>query len=151
MPAGDLVTVDFQWELRTALMGAGTNVRAHRRKGGIVGLLDAPGGAAESEYAHADGAFIGEVRRPPRTATFNLVIDDVSPAVAGALLAQQEAVWAATGVAEEPLHFQLPGYGKRYVNGWPLGTLDVDTTDLVFGVVTFAALFRITNPTIFTP
>lgn len=150
MPAGDRVTEDFQWEVRLDLMGPGTAVKAHRAKGGIVGLLDTGGRAAESEYAHTDGSFIGEVSRPPRTATFNLIISTSTPAAAGAALEAQEAVWEPSGTAAEPLYFQWPGYGKRYVSGWPLGTLDVDTTELVFGVVTFAALFRITDPTIRT-
>lgn len=150
MAAGDLIDRDDQWELRSSLMGAGTNVRAHRSKGGIVGLLGTGGKATETEYAHADGSFIGEVFRPPRTAMFNLIISDPTPAAAGALYEDMETLWAPTGTGEEQLHFQLPGLGKRYVVGWPLGTLDVDMTQLVFGVVTFAAMFRITDPTIYT-
>lgn len=150
MVAGDLVVQDHQWELRSSLMGAGTNVRAHRIKGGIVGLLGGGAKVAETEYGQADGSFIGEVFRPPRTALFNLIISNMTPAAAGALYEDMETLWAPTGTGEELLHFQLPGLGKRYVNGWPLGTLDVDTTQLVFGVVTFAAMFRITDPTIYT-
>lgn len=149
MPAGDQISEDFQWELRATLMGPGTVVKAHRRKGGIVGLLDTPGRAAETEYAHADGSFIGEASRPPRTATFNLIISASTAAAAGTALAAQEAVWEP-GSATEPLYFRFPGIGKKYVNGWPLGIIDVDTTEFVFGVVTFAALFRITDPVIHT-
>lgn len=150
MPAGDLVVADFQVELRATLHGAGTDIAIDRRRGGIVGLLDRTAKMAETEYAHSDGSFVGDVLRASRSATFNFRISGVSAAAAGALVEDLWTVWDPTGTAEEPLHFRLPGIGHRYVMGYPLGLLDVDTTEQVYGVVPFAALFRITDPTIYT-
>lgn len=150
MPAGDQVTTDFHVELRGLLHGTGTSIRHDRRRGGVSGLLDRPGKAAESEYAHAPGSFMGEVHPAARSATFNFQISGVTASTAGTTLESCLTAWDPSGSAPEALWFQWPGFGKRYVLGYPLGLMDVDTTLLVAGIVPFAALFRITDPTIYT-
>lgn len=147
MPAGDLVVADYQLELRTTLMGYGTDIAIDRNRGGIAGLLDEIIKIAETDYAHADGAFIGESYTGPRTATFALRIDAATPAAAGAALETMRTTWTAA-TEEQALYFQLPGVGKSYVLGWPLGIV-ADYTMPALSTVPFLASFRITDPTIY--
>ena len=148
MPAGDLVVDDWTFELRTTLMGDGTDFDIDRQRGAIGGLFDTSVKYAETDYAHADGAFIGGSFAAARTATFSLIVNGSSATVAGDNLETMSATWAPA-TEELPLYFQMPGFGKRYVMGWPLGfTVDYSTPD--FGLIPILASFRITDPTIYT-
>lgn len=149
MPAGDLVVADWTFELRATLMGDGTNYEIDRRRGAIGGLFDQLAKYAESDYGHADGTFIGETFRAARTATFALVVHGATELAAGDNLETMLTVWDTNTTAEQRLYFQTPGFGKRYVTGWPLGII-VDYTSPDYAVIPILASFRITDPTIRT-
>lgn len=149
MPAGDLVVADWTFELRGVLMGDGTNYEIDRERGAIGGLLGAAPKYAETSYGHARGSFIGESFEAERTATFALAVHGATEIAAGDNLEAMLTVWSPDSTAELPLYFQLPGFGKRYVNGWPLG-LAVSYTTPDFGLIPVIASFRITDPTIYT-
>lgn len=150
MAAGDLVVQDGQFELRASLMGAGTAIGVDHQRGAIQGLLTNPAKEAEVEYSDTDGSFIGDVHRAARTATFNLIIRHQAAADAGILFESMLNLWDPVGSAVQPLHFRLWGWGKRYVNGRPMGIVDADLTEAPNGTIPFAALFRITDPTVRT-
>lgn len=149
MPAGDLVTGNWQVELRGVLMGDSTSYDIDRRRGAIGGLFDQAVTFAETPYAHADGAFIGESFAGPRTVSVALEVVGATEAAAGTNLATMRTTWAA-GAVEEQLWFQVPGIGKGYVVGWPAG-LVVDYTTPDFGLIPCMASFRLADPTVYTP
>lgn len=148
MPAGDLVVADWTLELRATLMGDGTNYEIDRRRGAIGGLLDSVVKQPESEFAHADGSFAADGFNAARTATFALVVFGATPTAVGDNLETMLTVWGPS-TTDLPLYFQVPGFGKRYVNGRPLG-LEVDYSTPDFGLIPILASFRITDPTIYT-
>lgn len=148
MPAGDLITGSWQFELRTTLMGDGTNYGIDRLRGAIRGLVDVAVKESESEYAHDDGSFAGDGHQASRMATFALEVIGSTATAAGDNVETMRTVWAPS-TTDLPLYFQLPGFGKRYVNGRPRGLIaDYSTAD--FGVIPILASFRITDPTIYT-
>lgn len=149
MAAGDLVTADYQIELRTTLMGAATDYPISRNRGSISGLIDVSVKQAETPFAHADGSFVGgQAYQEARTATFSLLVQGDTESDVGDNLETMRTVWAPASAAL-PLYFQLPGFGKRYVNGWPLGFVP-DMDNMKFKIVPILASFRITDPTIYT-
>jgi len=110
--------------------------------------------SAESEYAHADGSFIGTVRNPPRTATVAMVVVGSTEEVVADTVVALRTAWAksADPTVDVELWFQWPGFGKRYVLGQPLGIQVRDfTKSLILRRVPVLASFRITDPTIYTP
>lgn len=147
MAAGDLITGDWEIELRGVLMGGDTDYPIDRSRGSIGGLLDDLIDIIETPFAHASGSFVGQSRSAARTATF--AIEMCGTAVeSGDGLEVMRTVWASSSEAI-PLYFQVPGFGKQYVNGWP-GGIVVEYTTPDFGVIPIIASFRITDPTIYT-
>lgn len=148
MAAGDLVTTAWQFELRTLLHGEGTSY-VIERSGAIRGLVGVGTNMPETEYAHAAGSFAGDAFESARTATFAMEIEGTSATDAGTKYIAMRTAWAPSS-SNLPLYFNLPGWGKRYVNGRPLGLVeDMRTAD--FGLIPVLASFRITDPTIYTP
>lgn len=149
MAAGDLISNDYEIELRTTLMGGDTtNFPIDYERGSLSGLVDVVTSQAETPFAHADGSYIGESRDAARTVTIAIVVEGSTATATGDNLETMRTVWAPASAAI-PLYFQLPGFGKQYVNGWPLG-ITADIRNLPFGHVPILASFRITDPTIYT-
>ena len=130
-------------------MGDGTSYEIDRRRGAIGGLLGSVPKYAETSYAHAAGSFVGESFEAERTATFALTVHGATATAAGDNLETMLTVWSPSSTAALPLYFQMPGFGKRYVNGRPLG-LSVDYTTPDYALIPIIASFRITDPTIYT-
>lgn len=152
MAAGDLVTQAGQIELRATLMGTGTDFTIHRTRGGVRGLRGGDMKVAESEYAHADGSFIGETYRASRTITVALLIRGATTAATNANVDAMDALWNYPTTADEPLYLWLPGMsGKRHVNGRPLGIV-FEEEQQVLKAVPALAMFRLGDDlTVYTP
>lgn len=153
MPAGDLILEDYQLELRAELMGRDSDVHFDQDRGGVSGLFDDPVTPSETEYAHADGSFIGTVRNPPRTVTAALVVVGATEAAVAADVVAMRTAWAksADPTVDVELWFQWPGFGKGYVLGQPLGLQILDYTKaLILRRVPILGTFRVTDPTIHT-
>lgn len=145
MPAGDLVVADYQLELRTTLMGAGTSYKIGPQ--GIAGLGEPNVKTSDTELAHADGSYLGRDYLEPRTITVDFSLVASTPAAAGVLLVNLKTVWAKSEATDLALHFRLPGIGKKVVTGRPRGLVE-DTTAIKFGFVRALATFYCGNPTI---
>lgn len=149
MAAGDLVVADYQLELRSVLMGAGSDdYIIDRDRGGLTGFIDPVVELVETEYAHEKGSFVGTARTPARTGQAALVVVGTSDTDCGTNLAALRATWAPSSSAV-PLYFQIPGFGKSYVMGHPLG-FTAQMGNLSSAAVPILASFRITDPTIYT-
>lgn len=146
MPAGDLVVSDYQLELRTTLMGYGSNYRIdHQRAQSYTPLGDQGVKNQDVELVHDDGAYAGQELLGTLSFTFPLYFQGTA---ANAALAIQtmRTVWAPSST-DLPLYHQIPGVGKFYVNGRPRG-VNVDSRDIEFGTVRFLAFFVAHDPTI---
>ena len=152
MPAGDLVVQEGQIELAATLMGAGTDVIIHRTRGGVRGLRGGDMKLTESDYAHADGSFAGEVFRASKTITVALLITGATVAATNANVDAMDALWNRSTTADEPLYVWLPGMSsKRYVIGRPLGIV-FEEEQQVLKHVPALAMFRLGDDlTVYTP
>ena len=155
MPAGDLVTQNYQMELRATLMGRGADVHFNDEGGGVTGLFDDRAEAVETPYLHASGSFVGGVRQPSRLVVASLlVVGETEDAVGNTVVALRTA-WAKDATEPPPevaLWFQWPGFGKRYVRGHPLGLVVPDFTKaLILRRVPVVGEFLLSDPTIYTP
>ena len=143
MAAGDLVTQEGQIELALTLMGVGSDVTIHRTRGGVRGLRGGDMKLAESDYAHADGSFIGEVYRASKTITAALLVRGSTVAATNAGIDAMDAVWNRATTEDEPLYLWLPGMaGKVYVMGRPLGIV-FEEEQTILKVVPALAMFRL--------
>lgn len=147
MAAGDLIVQDWQIEVRGLLMGDGTNYLPDVDAGVVRGFYDAEPSLAETEYAHGGGSFIGEANDAARTVTVALVIVGDTPTACGTALSTLRTAWAPG--TEEQLYVRIPGFGKRYLIGWPTGVV-ADVSYLASLEVPALCTFRATDPTIYT-
>lgn len=147
MAAGDLITADWQLELRAVLMGA-TSVYQLDDRTGITGLGEPPAKTADTDLAHADGAYGSRDYRSTRIITVGLFIHRATPALAMTSLATLKAAWAPA-TTDIPLHLRLPGLGHVSLTGRPR-ELDVSITRLKFGRVDCLGTFVALDPTITT-
>lgn len=148
MPAGDLITADWQIELRGLLMGDGTDYLPDVDAGAVRGFYDTETSIAETEYLHAPGSFVGEATESARTVTVALIVAGTTPAACGSALSTLRDAWARGTVAEQ-LHVRIPGFGKRYLTGWPTGVV-ADVSYLASLEVPALCSFRATDPAIYT-
>ena len=142
MAAGDLITTDGQIELRATLMGADTDFVIHRTRGGIRGLRSSEMKAALTDYSHADGSFIGEVWQASRVITVALLIKGSTVGACSDNVDAMYSLWSTPTSDDEPLHVQLPGMGKRYVNGRPFGII-VEEEGIILKHVPALAMFQL--------
>lgn len=149
MPAGDLISLDRQIELETTLMGTGTDFIIDGDAGAVSGLFAYLTKMAETEYAHADGSFVGDVHEAARDVTAALLATGTTAALAGTALATMRSVWAKSST-DQQLWFQVDGIGKGYVVGRAQG-LTPDESWFGTDTIPLLARFRITDPTIYTP
>lgn len=144
MPAGDLITADYQIELRSTLMGAGTVYRLR----GFSGLGEPPVRARDVELFGQDGSVAAPDYRGPRVIIVELAIRGSSTAAAFTALDTLETAWAPS-TTDIPLFWQLPGMGKVSVNGRPRGLeVELDDSALFAGVIFCVGEFHALDPTI---
>ncbi len=145
MAAGDLVVAAYQLELRTTLMGAGTSYKIGPQ--GISGLGEPNVKTSDTDLSHDDGTYLGRDYLEPRIITVDFSLVGSTAAAAGTLLVGLKAIWVKSEATDLPLHFQLPGIGKKVVTGRPRGLVE-DTTQIRFGFVRALATFFCGDPTI---
>ena len=146
MPAGDLVIADYTFELRTTLMGDGTNYQLGPLGERVDGLFDVPQAkSADVELHHEDGAYGSPDYVGVRVITIPFYLEG-TPSDVGGWAKTLHTVWAPS-TTDIPLYFQWPGFGKGYVNGRPR-SLRVDARFSHFGQITAQAMFVALDPTI---
>lgn len=160
MPPGDLLNADFQVEIQGTLTGEGT---AYQLGPEVVrGLLDEPEPKTRDfEYQGQDGSAGAGDFRDVRVLHWDYLIGcrdegvtgDVDQAVtdALALVALWQPVSDPDGIE---LHFQLPGFGHKYVVGFPRGITFTSDSRLWAndnGFTQAIARFDCLNPAILTP
>lgn len=145
MPAGDLVVADYQLEIRTTLMGDGTNYALGPYGQTIKGLGVPTPKTADVELYHDGGAYGSPDYMGIRIISVPFELGG-TPAQVGGWVKDLNTAWAPS-TTDIPLYMQLPGFGKFYVNGRPRG-FDADLTNLQFGIVTGEAYFTALDPTI---
>lgn len=148
MPAGDLVTVDYQFELRTTLMGATTVYNVTE----FSGLGEPPVRARDVELHGQDGSYAAPDYRGPRVVLMTIEIVSSSPTAAFSAMNTLRTAWAPS-TTDIPLYWRWPSLGKQHVNGRPRGLeVVLDPNRLKGGNnVTCIAEFHALNPTITTP
>ena len=146
MPAGDLVVADWTLELRTTLMGDGTNYALGPAEQVNIGGLGVPAPkTADVDLYHEDGAYGSPDYMGVRIIDVPFLLLG-TPAQVGGWVKDLHTVWAPS-TTDIPLYMQLPGFGKFYVNGRPRG-FDADLTNLQFGQVKGVGYFTALDPTI---
>lgn len=146
MSAGDLITKDWQFEIRTTLFGC--------RQGGFSMSPELPQGLGNPEPVSSDTTLYGQpgsVGAPEydglRAITFEVVtVADTAAAALNAIAAVNTA-WASSPV-DIALVMRLPGasFGKFKVMGRPRGTRPTGRT--ISGKLTTMLRFDALSPTI---
>lgn len=150
MPAGDLVTLPWQVELRGVLTGEGTDFIISRRRGTPFTGLDMPEAKLPTvDLGHAPGSFAGRSYSSDRTITISYHIKKPTQAAAGAAFVTLRNLWDTTTPTAIPLYLNFPGFGKIRVNGFPSG-LRGGFEDFTSGVVDALATFYCPDPSILT-
>lgn len=144
MPAGDLITTDYQIEIRGLLTGAGTSCKLGDE--GLSGLGEPEAKTHDTDLGHAAGAYLGRDYPGPRTITVPYLVVASTAAAAGSLLATLITAWQ-TSETDIPLHLQLPGFGHFAVVGRPRQLL-ADLSQQKYGLVRAMATFVCGDPTI---
>lgn len=142
---GDLVVADYQIELRGKLHGPTTDIDTG--EGGWTGLGNP--GAKQSKYEidGDDGAFLGRQYLASRILTFPLVWHGTSAADVMLELSALCVAWSPRAAVDVRLYAQLPGWGRFYVTGKPLG-ISEDLTMLKSGEAAGLAQFEAGRPVI---
>lgn len=148
MPAGDLVVGDYQFEVRATLFGFGTDTNLDGPRMGIRGFGLPDIKSADTPYLHAAGSFAAEDFLASRVLSLPFKIVKADETAAFAALATANTAWAPS-TTDIPLYFQLPSWGKKYVNGRPRGLVE-DLSLVRQGVISFLATFFCPDPTIYT-
>lgn len=146
MPAGDLVLGDYQFELRATLFGFGTDMNLDGPRLGISGFGLPDFKSSDTPYGHADGSYAGDDYLASRILTLPFKIVKATEADAWAALATASTAWSPS-MTDIPLYFQLPNWGKKYVNGRPRGLVE-DTRLAQLGVIPILCTFFCPDPTI---
>lgn len=149
MPAGDLISADYQAELNGLLMGTGTEIQFGE---GAIGGLGVPQvKTSDSPYDGQDGSAGAPDFLDVRVVTLPLLVVPASrdPGDAGLLWTGIELAWAPArdGVNVE-LHFQLPGWGHLFLIGRARGAT-LDASDLKSGVLEALCRFDALDPTLY--
>lgn len=147
MPAGDLITAEWQVEIRGLLTGSGTVYRLGRQR--ISGLGRPPVKTSDVELDGQWGSYAArDDQFGPRILIVDYVINEPTLADAMTSFDTLKTAWTAGGDVE--LHFQLPGWGHRYVIGRTRG-LEEDFADprVLSGVLPVIAEFHALDPVIY--
>lgn len=119
MTAGDLVTKDFQLEIRGKLHGPDSGIDTGA--GGWTGLGTPGVKASKFDLDGADGSFLGRSFLTSRILTFPLVWHGTSKADVMLELSALVVAWDPRTAVDLRLYAQLPGWGRFYVTGKPMG------------------------------
>jgi len=136
MPAGDLITGDYQVELGSVLIGMTGRWIAPP---GVAGLGVPTPKSADVDLQQAAGAYGSPDWAAQRTVTVPVLIDGTTGAGAYALFAPMVAAWSPSTIDVE-LHLQLPGFGHVKLIGRPRG-LSEDLSLLPEGIINCLATF----------
>lgn len=142
--AGELITADYQHELRGLLVGAGTDYRVRRES--PQGLGHPEPKTQDTPLAHQAGVYTGIDRPGPRILTYAMQVHEESAAAADVLVADLLEAWAPSMVDLE-LHMQRPGFGHISVVGRPRGLSIIERFP---GHIDLFGTFFCGNPTITT-
>lgn len=143
MPAGDLVVSDYQFEIRSTLLGYGTDYEMERP--GPQGLGNRVKDQ-DVDLRHDDGSYAGTDRLESRVLTIPIEIAGTASAAGAAFKTLNDTTWAPSAT-DLQLHMQLPGLGKFSVYGRPRGVLE-DMTNADFGIIRCQLYFKMNDPTI---
>jgi len=141
------LTVDYQWQLGSTLMGAGTTFLP--APPGVKGLGVPAPKTADVDLEGAPGSYAANDQPASRLLTLPMTITASTDALALTALATLSAAWAPS-TTDVDLTIRLPGMGQFHVTGRPRGLTD-DLTDVKSGIVRVLASFFCPDPTIHTP
>lgn len=141
---GELITADWQIELRGTLMGAATGFRI--TPPGIEGLGVPQVKDNDVELDGADGSYATRDYNAGRLVTVAFLVTAATQSAALARLRDLNTVWAPATSADLQLHMRLPGWRFK-VLGRPRG-VEQDISAARFGVVKALASFFCPDPTI---
>lgn len=148
MPDGDLITDDWQVEIRGLLTGRGTTWRLGPKR--IKGLGIANVKTADVDLDGQDGTFGSPDYRGTRVLFVDYVINAATVDAAYDAFATLAAAWVPA-TANIQLHMRLPGFGHIYFTGRPRGLEDQsEDRRLLGGVLPCVAEFHALDPTIYT-
>lgn len=148
MAAGDLVVADYQLELRALLMGATTIYEVDIA--GLKGLGSPAAKTADTPLDGRDGSIGAPDFLDVRVITIPVVILGATPADAFDGLAALNTAFAPTADGVDlPLYFQVPGWGKVFVNGRPR-SLEDDTSQAKNSVIKALGRFDALDPTVYS-
>lgn len=145
MAAGDLVVQDWQLELRGVLMGVATNFVV--TPPGMQGIGVPQIKTRDTDLSLAHGTYGGPDLLDKRVVTVPITINRSSAATALTSFTSLASAWSYA-TSDIPLHFQLPGWGKRYVTGRPRGFVE-NLENLRSGVIRVLCTFEALDPTIY--
>lgn len=141
MPAGDLITADFQVELQGVLMGNGAISIAERQ---LSGLGNPSAKTADVDLANATGAYGSPDYLPARVITIPMSVQATTPSGAWNLFRSLVTAWSPVA-ADVQMHVRLPGLGHVYYSGRPRALSD-DLSDLYLGWIYCLGTFVALNP-----
>lgn len=143
MPAGDLISADYQLELRATLNGEGTAYRFGPL--GIDGIDVEPPKTQDVPLDGEAGAQTGYDYPDVKVITVDYTLKSTTAGV-GVLYKSLRTLWAIEQDDDIPLHIRLPGLGQFSVMGRPRG-LRANLTQQKHGLVTALATFVCGDPT----
>ena len=145
MAAGDLVVADWQYELRTTLMGDGSDFPIDRaRRSSFTPLGSVSVKSRDVDLVSGEGMYAGTDRLGSRTFTLPLFYEGTT-ANCGLAIQTMETAWAASAT-DIVFYGRIPGVGKFHISGRPRN-LTVDFADMDFGVIRFLGVFVAPDPT----
>lgn len=143
---GDLLAANYQWQLHETLYGAGSN-SLHWQYGKTIEGLGVPDAKTQDiVYNLKDGSYANPDYLSVRQILIPAMVRATTETAAMTALKALTLAWVSM-TTDTDLAFQLPGWGKFYVNGRPRGA-KVDLTNERQGVVWVMLRFDCPNPTI---
>lgn len=139
MPAGDLVVADWTGEIRSTLLPSFDRNSAILGLGNLVKNQDVDLTAGAGSYGGTD-------RAASRIITIPVILKGTASSVGSAFKTLNDTTWALS-TTDIPLHLQLPGIGKFYVNGRPRGVGE-DLSNAGEGLIRCLLTFVALDPTI---
>lgn len=141
MPAGDLLAVNGQVEVRATLLGRDTVYKFRRWPSFFARTTK----SADTDYAHADGVFAADDFAAARSVPILLAVEHATPAALQGYLDTFLALWAL-GDSEE-IHWRDLAGVHRYVVG-RTRNIEIDETHRNIGRIEIDAELFIPDPTI---
>lgn len=140
MAAGDLITADYQVELRGTMWGDRTTSWVQAQ---IGGLLIPTVRSQDVALDHRDGAAGGLDTLGPRLVTIPMLLD-------GSILLSTVEKWLPSARTDIPLHIRLPVFGHISMMGRPRGLVESVMSLDDGGTIAVMARFEALTPTITT-